>query len=1256
MDAPLTNCQVTYDGLLTLAAGNLAPNPTFLDFSPTRNPKRHKHKHPPHHHGHHVHAKKKSEPRHTKQTGKHKKAHHTHIQNGPLAVGSAAPDVTEYAPLPAPDPPTVDVLPLSSVGYRAATYGVAPFYVVADPASGGGDEAGNSPLRTQAGPRTTVTLTQGQYLSVTPYSTFPKNVAGLGIAVTAPGDQNGQLYAQEVEMLKAGLQDNLVYAGPLKFDDPIDTALNSTQIAQANSLAVPEYFFGPAECNLQPMTIRLSYSILTSVGWTASQAVTDWITITQATPGCGLWWRPTVLPPGTIEWRGEYQLNTESDVWYSVEPRRYSVITPDEQLDKSDLDTQLALEDFYALVYQPDLETYPTLENQPELADRIVLDTSGVPAPDTALPAVSGITPTPMDADDYEFRSTHMHEGAQGPPSTPTAATVPSNSTVRVIAQTNQLFPNGDLMEQDPTDGLEMDSEKPVVSGVSAVHTAGVVTLTDTSLSTSNAEVRRTRKSKIDPTKRHSFRTRIELQNYVSGAVEAILRQLDASGNILADYSMGTVSSSTPTDLEVRAGPAGTNSHVILNPATAQVQIAKKHKGNTSAGARNFKHKHSHTGGVKGHAHPKKRKLPRPVEHHHPPGHHAPGPVPGPEDPTDPVPPGSYAVIVQNPPNPATRNADVVYAYDGFENGKFTFSSATITESPNDSTTTSEFTSAAAIDGSYGWHIAATSTTATNSIYATKPLAQGNRNQAGIRVLMQINQLPSSGFVYLAGLLDSNGILRASVTLSSTGTLTLVSTDKNNVSLTPTITGVTVTAGSILDLKIMASQAQTTNGTVTATASLNAAAPVSQTSTAIDWSTITFGSIQLGAFTPSSAGISFDFDIDSVCELAPGEALSTAIPGNAVEYYGAQGIPPSQEYGVSGTIISAIEGATYCASIFMQTTGIEQAASPLVSVYCNEIGQILQSNGPVVTQISGTNEWRRYFTTSTAPAGTAYMKFIGGTMADGLMLFMGLQVELGSVPTPFTTSYNTPGTCVPTFDLSLPLTGSVDPIAGTAAVKEITAAGAIALTPPGTTVTSRFRSSHDQTNWSAWYTDVTQMPGDTFVQVEVTLTTTNGAVTPVVYAIYLDYIRARPILTRSDGSEFDGGAIVVDMAPVQAKFATEDRTFADESVGFRTFGTRPGVRIARFDLECFLESTAAEITALQGQGLGEFWIEDPTLMIRYIVRFFDCDFGKEKIDRQVYSPITGLETNGAWLHKATVTKAQVVAWSSLAPGAPVVTV
>lgn len=1310
---PSSNLRIMHNGEVELATVNLAPDPDFTKFHPHSKLKHWKFRHHKNPHGWHAHIKQTSDTRITRQNRAHHKHHHTHQHPSALVIGPTPPDVSVEAPLPQPGAPTVDTPAITATGYAAGTYGVAPLWVMADPVSGEGDDAINSTLLTRAGPVTNVTTTSGlPYISVALPAVLPKGVTGVAVAMTPVNNPTGPLYIQATELVKTGVATTQTYAGPWRGTDPAPTA-NQTYLGGSRALAAPEYHYGPAEFDLQAMTVRLSYRLLTSGGWTASQGVTGWIT-TPATPRAALWWRPTSFPAGTIDWEGEYQLDSEAGAWHTLRPRPYAVVTPEDELEHNPTaEVSNNLVNHYACLYQSDLESYPTVQHLPAQNDPLPYDYSGVPSPDVGFSSVTAVAATGVTAGSsgvHEVRVSHVTDNIEGPASPPTTLYVPANSTVRVHPpRLSNLIPNGDLLEADRADGLELDWEKPAPGNVVASFTPGVITLTDTRLdspwqanhyysvgnfvtpttpnghlykvtqsgtsgsgtgpafntgagsttnsspqftevgadSWSDTDVRRTPKTPVDPTRKYVVRVSVSTSTLTTGAIRAVLRQWNAGG--VSDTTIGTLSTAnTSTTFEATVGPAGSRSQVIWGANTFQYQIMLVSLASVNGGVRNLTFSASNVYGGYGHATPRVRALPRPVDPYAQPGTHAHGPIAEGEPASKPYPIGNYAVVVASPTDGALRSADVVMSHEGFESGGF--SAGSIWAQTQAGSATSAFTTTGPVTGSQSWRIAATNTGVSNSASATATLATAQPS-AGISSQRVINSLPSTGTVRIGSLVDTNAKTLAYVLLSSAGNLTLNTVSDANA--VQTSASIAVTTGTVIDLRLMAQYAGTTGGTASLSVG-TAGGSTTQTVTLsnVAWTQAQFGSVIAGAFVPSATGQAWDMLIDSLMVLGAGESSSTPIPGNAAEYFAVPGTPIHQDVFLTGMKVPVLPGVTYCSSLFMEFKGVELASSPLVSAFCDIKGRVIQRNAPLVSGMAGTQPWQRYYQTLTAPPKAAYLKYITSPMAGGRVRAMGFQVEKGLYPSAYTNAYALSGTITVTFNLSSPMPpgSGPNPVGSMSKVSLYRRADALITNSPsgGTGYSVLFRTAPDGSglSWTPWTTFANVIP-NTFLQMQVTLTSATGTNTPVMRSIHLDYVRPVPILTRLHGDEFMGGCLVGDMAPVQELYNIQPRVFADETRGFRVFGAHPHKEISKMELQCFLESTTVEIARAQGKGTASFAIEDPQLLKRYIVRFFNADFGSGKTDRSVYVPVPGLDENVVWLHSSAVKDIQVLGEAAL---------
>lgn len=123
-----------------------------------------------------------------------------------------------------------------------------------------------------------------------------------------------------------------------------------------------------------------------------------------------------------------------------------------------------------------------------------------------------------------------------------------------------------------------------------------------------------------------------------------------------------------------------------------------------------------------------------------------------------------------------------------------------------------------------------------------------------------------------------------------------------------------------------------------------------------------------------------------------------------------------------------------------------------------------------------------------------------------------------------------------------------------------------------------------------------------FVEIRVTLNTTDVTKSPEAHAVVLNTKRALPMLYNANGRDFDGGALVRGMSAIHHIPNRVPREYADGGNGWAEVG-RGENRILAYNIEIEVNSDLAveQITKACGRDEGEFMIEARD--VRYIVTF-----------------------------------------------------
>lgn len=370
---------------------------------------------------------------------------------------------------------------------------------------------------------------------------------------------------------------------------------------------------------------------------------------------------------------------------------------------------------------------------------------------------------------------------------------------------------------------------------------------------------------------------------------------------------------------------------------------------------------------------------------------------------------------------------------------------------------------------------------------------------------------------------------------------------------------------------------------------------------------------------------------------------AAGIAGGLVEYWAPVNQPMLFNNFMVGMRVPIKKNQAYKFSVYMEGRQLSAATSPLVTTIRNSKGHVLVNNGPVAT-LAGTSAWTRYNITVPANADASYLQFEGGYVGGGLLRAMGFQLEEGTVVTAFNNTNALSGYFDVAFDTKLS-TGAIAPI-----MEGVTAwlrADAVdtheydASDLPLTSASNEFRTGNtiaelDATSWSPSLAAAELVRGRTrYLEVRTNMSSTSATLSPAVRSVFFDVKRHRPMLYRSDGSEFPGGVLVLNFPAPQMRRNIVPREYADGSRGFDDVGRGDSPILATgWSMQAFDDDAVSEIAYLQGYGDGTFIVEFHDR--RYTVRFFNASF---EAARSQWTRIAG---KIYWVHNASGIEAEVL--------------
>lgn len=363
---------------------------------------------------------------------------------------------------------------------------------------------------------------------------------------------------------------------------------------------------------------------------------------------------------------------------------------------------------------------------------------------------------------------------------------------------------------------------------------------------------------------------------------------------------------------------------------------------------------------------------------------------------------------------------------------------------------------------------------------------------------------------------------------------------------------------------------------------------------------------------------------------------------NMFEYFGPYKTPPTDTYGARGMKLPVKPGEDNVISAYFWWRGVTAGTTPLKAVVKNRFGHTVQTLNPMVG-FAGSSKtvadadargWIRRHVGFTAHPQAAYVEFVGGPMADGLVRMMGFQYERARLtPTTFTNENGVFGEIVSTFDTRVPGAPlDQEPFASHGGVKRLLRVGANFTLDPGgaTSVDVDFAcKNRADALWGPWVTDVALLDKTEQIRVRATLRSTDTLRSPTVHELYVDLLRPQPVFLRADGSEYPGGCVLVNLSAEANLQPVQERRFADNTRGWRDTG-KPD-RDVTYGLECYLDETAEEIMRSLGVGDSAFVLEDPDVSRRYKARSFNVRFKEPDRDAAILGAAGSIV---GWFHNA----------------------
>jgi hypothetical protein len=191
--------------------------------------------------------------------------------------------------------------------------------------------------------------------------------------------------------------------------------------------------------------------------------------------------------------------------------------------------------------------------------------------------------------------------------------------------------------------------------------------------------------------------------------------------------------------------------------------------------------------------------------------------------------------------------------------------------------------------------------------------------------------------------------------------------------------------------------------------------------------------------------------------------------------------------------------------------------------------------------------------------------------------------------------------------------------------------------------------------WSDWVDDLADLPDGEWdeARIRTTLETDDLDVTPQLHSHFIDFERKNDFapeafgsLLRSDGTEFPGTVTLYDFPPIRTQHPVLQEEFADGSRGFANMGK--ATKWARgFGIECYLQSTAEEITELIGEQREDQTEDEASVLVaeirgrRHALRIVEMEFPPPE-NSEAHDPIEGMEEDGRWNLRAEGIEGEVL--------------
>lgn len=779
--------------------------------------------------------------------------------------GHRPPAADFAAPIAPPLKPSVSGIASSNAGFLAGTWYVSFAYYDIE-----------FRLTTMA-PPTTVTITQGQSIVTTLPQDTPSGAEGLVIFL---GSSPSNMFAQDYVSLSSSAFTTWTMSGPF-FYGRTPPSFNETEEFPPRP---PTLELTRGERPTDPITL-MARSV--SVAGTAESEPSDFTDPVTAV-GSGTDSVAFRLAPGRNPRTEISQLISEST--RSVTPS--GGFEPNQQIFISNTSTDeesVAYDSsrgskFRGLRPTEDLRTRGRTPEEAEDGESGVIEIGSpdsgffirIDIPGLQLPFVTGLATAALAAGVYWVGLTYSVRGTETKLSQLIQVTVSASQVLRVILPNpvNAIL-NPSLQERDSL-------HKPFDHTLNAGNASSAIAVaTDTGevfLDTNGTQTSLTTPShSVTFPVNRSFLHRIsaDIDSVVAaGTQEAILEELDSGGSTLRTTTLKSVSSSGHDSYDLIYGPVSAlGIFVAWLDGTVAARLTHRFAGGSRGGQMRISRMSATIGAGR----------PRLVEK--PPARYR-------QPATTVAPkftsyfPGGFKVLGPPPPTATISTGGSLPKLDfvDFESGSkplaWNFVRTLTVGAPG---TTDVVETPAAIDGTYGWHVAKT-TTQTHYNYAYRDFGPSNRTSLAVRFKTRVRTMPLT-YVYLCYITDpTSGFMVGAIYLNSDGNLYFQTVSQSPFTVFLDVTNTYLLgasfAGDVLDLELIVEQGNSSSGSINAGIGRNGGAKTyAGKKTGQNW----FGRfprraiVGVGNAGDPSASYNFDFDSFTITDLGD-RAPTTGAP------------------------------------------------------------------------------------------------------------------------------------------------------------------------------------------------------------------------------------------------------------------------------------------------------------------------------------------------------------------------------------------